>query len=98
MLLQKRQYVGDEIGVGSYLEVWIGAHDRDDDNRFRYLGSGELIPDGDTLWFHPPSSASYYPSYVNGNCVKMYSWSGGVKYSRDTCSEEKGFVCEAIVY
>ena len=91
-ITQKRNSITSMM-TGQVNSVWIGAHDKDNDNSIRYLESGDVIPNSSLLWI------SWEPthSYITGNntyrldCVYM---DGSGKYRLVLCDIQDYFVCE----
>ena len=79
--------------TGQVNSVWIGAHDRDNDNSIRYPESGDVISHSNPLWM----SGEPTHSYTTGNntyrldCVYM---DGSGKYRLVRCDIQDYFVCK----
>ena len=79
--------------TGQVNSVWIGAHDRDNDNIIRYLETGDVILDSRSLWMSGEPTHTYTAgsNTYQLDCVKM---DGTSEYRLVRCDIEDYFVCE----
>ncbi len=67
--------------------AWIGAHDKDGLDEYRFAGSGVVVPI--SMW------NGDQPKHADGDCVWLNSGSGSLFV--DNCNNQMVFVCEVFM-